>query len=105
MKFLHIILTALITQGNKSTVETPIITRTFPLLEAIFNDDLMSLNNLLVAGHEQNRNFGIGTAVDYAHLYGKYAALEILKRHGGKSGKVLDMPTPAMMYNPSPRRS
>lgn len=103
MKFLHVILAALVTPANNPPHEIKPPVRTFPLLESIFNDDLITLENFLKTGHEQNRNFGVGTALDYAHLYGKQHALEILKRYGGKSGQELGIPTPAMSYNPSPR--
>ncbi len=41
MKFLEFIFTAVLAQvnNNSTRVETPVITRTFPLLEALFSDD------------------------------------------------------------------
>lgn len=100
------LLSAVLAQGTHSVkyVEPP-TTRTFPLLEAIFNDELQNLKILLEKGEDPNRNFGVGTALDYAQMYGKDDAIKMLVKHGGLSGKTLKMSTVAMAYNPqSPRK-
>lgn len=102
---LKILLSAVLAQGTHSVkhFETP-SPRGFPMIEAIFNDDLQNLKILLANGDNPNRNFGVGTALDYAHMYGKEDALKIISQWGGKSGKELGMSTVTMGYNPSPRK-
>lgn len=103
---LKFLLSAVIAQATQSVkhVEPP-SPRGFPIIEAIFNDDLQNLKILLANGEDPNRNFGVGTALDYAHMYGKDEALQIIVKHGGLSGKTLKMSTVAMAYNPqSPRK-
>lgn len=101
---LKILLSVFLAQGTSTKHVQPPSPRSFPIIEAIFNDDLQNLKILLASGDNPNRNFGVGTALDYAHMYGKDEALEIIVKNGGKSGKELGMSTVAMAYNPSPRK-
>lgn len=67
------------------------------LIEAIANDNLQLLKILLRDHVNPNLNCGVGTALDFANLYGKQRAAQILQYYGAKSGAELGMVTYGMM--------
>ena len=61
------------------------------LLDAIARDELQLLKILLRDHYNPNLNCGVGTALDFAKLYGKERAAQILQHFGAKSGAELGM--------------